>query len=317
MNSAARGLPQLGEQLFLSDTGLETDLIFHHGFALPCFAAFPLVGHDSGRKALEQYYREHAEVALQHGAGFVFEAPTWRANADWGTQLGYGRDSLRAVNREAIELMSDLRAEVAASGPSMVISGCIGPRDDAYRPSTRMSAAEARDYHRRQIETFRGSGAEMVNALTLTYPEEAIGIVQAGVDADIPAAVSFTVERDGRLPDGTPLGEAVRVTDDLTGGAAAYFGINCAHPGHIEPALQPGAPWMERVRALRANASRRSHAELDESTDLDDGNPDELAREYVGLRTGLPALTILGGCCGTDVRHLRALAAACASGPGA
>jgi homocysteine S-methyltransferase len=305
-----RSLPQLGDRPYLTDTGLETELIFHQGFDLPEFAAFPLIDDSRGRAALQAYYRSHAAVAAAKGVGFIFESPTWRASRDWGDRLGYRPDDIAAVNRTAVAMLSAL-AESAAAGLPAVISGCLGPRGDGYRPAARMSAAEARRYHRHQIEALVDGGADMVSALTLTYPAEAIGIVQAAADCGIPVAISFTLETDGLLPDGSTLRDAVTAVDEATDATTAYFGVNCAHPDHLRPAFEPGAAWMTRVRALRANASRRSHAELDNSADLDDGNPDELGRDYRDLSTVAPDLRVLGGCCGTDVRHLSAIAASC------
>ncbi len=304
-------LPQLADEVFLCDTGLETDLIFHHGIDLPEFAAFPLLADPRGRETLERYFRAHSAIAVDKHVGFIFETATWRANRDWGERVGYRPDALVAVNRDAVAMLRGLAETVTAAGLPAVISGCLGPREDGYRPATQMRADEAREYHRHQIEALYAGGAEMVSALTLTYPAEGVGIVQAAVDTGVPAAVSFTLETDGRLPDGTTLRDAIAAVDEVTDQAAAYFGINCAHPDHIRPALEPGAAWMSRLRALRANASRRSHAELDESADLDDGDPDELGRQYRELRTAAQGLTILGGCCGTDVRHLQAIAASC------
>jgi homocysteine S-methyltransferase len=296
---------------YLCDTGLETDLVFHHGVDLPHFAAFPLLRTATGRAALEQYYRTHAAVAVDKRVGFVFEAPTWRANRDWGNRLGYGRDDLAAVNRDAVAMLADLAGAVTAAGQHAVLSGCLGPRADAYRPAHAMSADTAREYHRDQVEAFAAAGAGVVSALTLSYPAEAIGIVRAAAETGIPVAISFTLETDGRLPDGTALADAVTAVDEATDAAACYFGVNCAHPDHVGPALEPGAPWLARLHALRANASRRSHADLDDSPDLDDGDPDELGRQYRDLRAVTDSLTILGGCCGTDLRHLQAIADSC------
>jgi homocysteine S-methyltransferase len=298
----------LSDQIFLTDSGLETDLIFHRGIDLLSFAAFPLLDDPDGRPMLAQYYRDHAAVAAAYDVGFMYETPTWRASADWGAQLGYDAAALRAVNGRAIELMAELRAE--SSGES-VISGCVGPRGDGYRPQSVMTAPESRAYHRTQLGTFRDAGADLASALTITYPDEAIGIVQAAHDVGLPIAVSFTVETDGRLPDGSSLASAIGTTDDATDAGAAYFMINCAHPTHIEHALPAGAGWTGRVRGILANASRRSHAELDEAADLDDGDPAEFASDYQRLRALAPNVTVLGGCCGTDVRHVRAIAAAC------
>ena len=301
-------LPQLSERIFLTDSGLETDLIFHHGIDLPAFAAFPLLDDGAGRDTLARYYREHAEVAARHGAGFVYEAPTWRASSDWGAQLGYDEDALRSVNRRAIDFLAGLRSAIKVDS---VVSGCIGPRGDAYQPRSVMTAAQARTYHGPQIDAFASAGADMVNAMTITYPDEAIGIVHAAGDAALPVSVSFTLETDGRLPDGSSLADAIRATDAATDSGAAFFMINCAHPEHIEQAFSAGGGWTSRVRGVRANASRRSHAELDEAVDLDDGDPQELGNDYRRLRELVPNLTTLGGCCGTDLRHVAAIAAAC------
>jgi homocysteine S-methyltransferase len=300
-------LPQLADRVFLTDSGIETDLIFNHGFELPAFASFPLLDALTGREALARYYADHIAVATRTGAGFVLEAPTWRANADWGRAVGYDRSALDRVNRDAIDFMLLIAGTYGAE--EAVVSGCVGPRADGYHPAHRQSADEARAYHRPQIETFASTPADMVHAMTITYPAEAIGIVNAACEAAIPVAVSFTVETDGRLPDGTALADAVAQVDAATDGVAAYFGINCAHPDHIAPALKGDLAWTSRLRTLRANASRRSHAELDEAAELDSGDPADLAAGYVQLRARVPSLSLLGGCCGTDVRHVQAIAA--------
>jgi homocysteine S-methyltransferase len=304
-------LPQLEDRIFLTDSGTETDLVYHHGLDLPSFATFPLLDRADGRDHLARYYREHLEIAARNATGFILEAPTWRANPDWGPALGYDQDALDRVNADAISFMIEL-ASAADPGPSeVVVSGCIGPRSDAYQPTTVMDAAQAQAYHRRQIEAFAATDADMVHAMTIGYADEATGIVAAAAEAGIAVAVSFTLETDGRLPDRSTLAAAVRQVDAATGGAAAYFGINCAHPDHIAAALTgPDRAWTSRLRTLRANASRRSHAELDESDELDDGDPIELAAGYRQLRELVAGFTVLGGCCGTDARHVAAIAAA-------
>jgi S-methylmethionine-dependent homocysteine/selenocysteine methylase len=310
MTTFRDALPQTaGDRLFLTDSGLETDLIFNHGFDLPAFASFPLVDRDP--EVLRTFFADHLAVAREAGTGALFETPTWRASADWAGPLGYGPDALREVNRRAVELLAGLRDDAADDVP-LVVSGNIGPRADAYRPASRMTAAEARSYHAAQIETFAGTDADLVSALTITYPAEAIGVVQAAVDADMPCVVSFTVETDGVLPDGTTVADAIRAVDDATDGAAAYFMLNCAHPDHVQPALTDDGEWTARLRGFRANASRMSHAELDDATELDDGDPVEMGAQYATLRVTHPQVTVLGGCCGTDVRHVAQIAAACA-----
>jgi S-methylmethionine-dependent homocysteine/selenocysteine methylase len=295
------GLPQLGDELFLSDGGIETTLIFHHGLDLPAFAAFVLLRDEAGTDELRRYYAPYLKLAREAGVGFVLESPTWRASPRWAAELGVSEQELDELNRKAIALMEELRGEAAGTA---VISGCIGPHDDGYNPTTKLTAAEARDYHATQIATFADTAADMVTAMTITYADEAIGLALAARDAGIPVAISFTLETDGRLPSGQGLGEAIAEVDEATDAAPAYYMINCAHPTHFEAVLEPGANWLDRVGALRANASIKSHAELDEAEELDEGDPVDLAERYAAVRDRLPKLSVLGGCCGTDHRHV-------------
>ena len=301
-------LPQLSGEVFLTDSGLETDLIFNEGFDLPEFASFVLVDDARGRAALEGYFRRHADIAMQHGCGVILEAPTWRASRDWGSRIGYPAAELRRVNESAASLLSQVRGEYrdAARSP-VVVSGCIGPRADAYRPAERMGEGEAEDYHSEQIAILAATEVDLVHAMTITYAAEAIGIARAAAGAGIPAAISFTTETDGRLPDGTSLADAVAAVEAATGGAPVYYGVNCAHPSHFASAL-PSDPIGARLRSVRANASRMSHAELDESPALDAGDPLELVGDYLRLHAQHPSISILGGCCGTDARHMQAIA---------
>jgi S-methylmethionine-dependent homocysteine/selenocysteine methylase len=305
-------LPQLGNELFLTDGGMETTLIFHEGVDLPHFAGFDLLKNEAGMNTLRGYYERYLAIAKRHRVGAVLEAPTWRANPDWAAKLGYDSTTLADANRKAIGLMLDLRANHETRDRPMVISGNIGPRGDGYRADARMTVEQARRYHAQQIDTFADTDADMVSAFTMNYPEEAIGIVQSARQSGMPVAISFTVETNGCLSSGDSLASAIQRTDKQTGGYAAYYMINCAHPLHFEQLLQSDEPWRHRIRGLRANASRRSHAELDESTDLDAGDPQELSGQYRELRTRMPRLNVLGGCCGTDHRHVEAIFAACA-----
>ena len=309
-------LPQVSGEVFLTDSGLETDLIFHGGFELPEFAAFVLVDDARGTAALDAYFRSHVDIAVRHGCGVILEAPTWRASRDWGARIGYPAADLRRVNQSAVGLLSRVRGDYrdARSSP-VVVSGCIGPRADAYSPAESMQEDEAEAYHGEQIGILAATDVDLVHAMTITYVAEAIGIARAAARAEVPVAISFTTETDGRLPDGTALAGAVDAVDAATGGAPAYYGVNCAHPSHFAPAL-PGGATGARVRSVRDNASSKSHAELDESPALDEGDPVELAGDYLRLRAQHPAITILGGCCGTDARHVAAIAdAVAATGP--
>jgi S-methylmethionine-dependent homocysteine/selenocysteine methylase len=300
-------LPQLsGDRLYITDGGLETTLIFHLGLDLPDFAAFDLLRDDTGTEALRRYFEPYLAVARERGAGLVLDSATWRASRDWGERLGYSREELAEANRRAVALTEGLRA--SAPDVPTVLNGVVGPRGDGYVVGETMTAAEAEDYHAEQIGTFAETAAEMVSAITMTYVDEAVGITRAAQAAGLPAAISFTVETDGRLPSGQPLGEAIEQVDAETGSSPAYFMVNCAHPTHFADVLD--GPWRERIAGIRANASTMSHAELDAATELDEGNPTELAAQYLALRDRLPNAKVLGGCCGTDDRHIAAIAAA-------
>jgi S-methylmethionine-dependent homocysteine/selenocysteine methylase len=312
MSAYREHLPQLDDELFLTDGGLETTLIFHDGVDLPYFAAFDLLQEDAGIKRLRAYYDRYAAIARQHDLGIVLESPTWRASADWGEKLGYDAVALADANRKAIGLLLQIRTAWATPSTRVVISGNLGPRGDGYRPDTRMNASEAEDYHAVQIGTFAQTDADMVSALTLNYVEEAVGIASAARSCAMPVAISFTLETDGRLPSGDSLQRAIEATDEATGGYPVYYMINCAHPTHFEHVLCGEGGWRERIRGLRANASKRSHAELDESTDLDDGDPHELGGQYRSIRKLLPQLSVVGGCCGTDHRHVEQICRALA-----
>jgi S-methylmethionine-dependent homocysteine/selenocysteine methylase len=306
----ASRLPQMGGSVFLTDGGVETDLIFHHGIDLPEFAAFVLHENAAGESVLRDYYDEYLRIAAHSGFGLVLETTTWRASADWGASLGYDAARLRAVNERSVAFFRELCA--SAPDQTVVVSGCIGPRGDAYSDLGPGSADEALEYHRPQVEVLAGSGVDLVSALTLTNVAEAIGFVRAADDRAIPAVVSFTVETDGRLPSGMRLAEAITTVDEATDATAAYFMINCAHPDHFASVLDGRDPALDRVRGVRANASRLSHAELDESTELDDGNPDEFGAQIAALHADRPHINVLGGCCGTDARHIAAIARAAA-----
>jgi len=311
MNKYRNALPQLGHELFLTDGGIETTLIFHDGLDLPDFAAFHLLKTAEGEESLRKYFRTYADLAKRYGTGLVLESATWRSNPDWGNRLGYSRDELAEANRKSIRMLEDVRSEYESEATPIVISGCIGPRGDGYVPDDVMSAKDAEEYHREQIEVFAGSAADMVTAITMNYVGEAIGIAQAAKKAGIPVVLSFTVETDGNLPTGQTLKSAIKHVDEVTEGYPAYYMINCAHPTHFEHIVAEGGEWLDRVRGLRANASHRSHAELDEAPDLDAGNPIELATQYARLKNRLSRLNVMGGCCGTDHRHVAQIAEAC------
>lgn len=309
MSKYRNALPQLEGSLFLADGGMGTTLIFHEELELPHFCAFHLIDDPSGREILQRYFRGYAEVAREQKTGFILDSgPTWRASADWGDRLGYSAEDLDGINRRAIEFMQEIRREYETDSTPIVISGCMGPRGDGYEPGDIMSPDAARQYHTVQIDSFRDAGADMITAMTMTNAEEAVGMTRAAEAAEVPAVMSFTVETDGRLPTGQTLSDAINYVDDATNGAPAYYMINCAHPTHFADVLDAGSNWTKRIRGIRLNASCLSHAELNDSTELDEGDIDQLASEVSGIRRSFPHINVIGGCCGTDSRHIRRMA---------
>jgi S-methylmethionine-dependent homocysteine/selenocysteine methylase len=304
-----QNLPQLASD-FLTDGGLETTLVFQRGLDLPHFAAFPLLDTADGRRELESYYETYLAIATARHAGFVIDTPTWRASKDWAPRLGYDLSGLRRINQESVAFIALLRTRRETANSPCVLNGVIGPRGDGYRGGD-MDAAEAEDYHAFQAEIFAASDADMISAITMNTTGEAIGIVRAAKAVAIPCVVSFTVETDGRLVGGKCLREAVETTDEETGGWPAYYMVNCAHPSHFAGVLERGEAWVNRIGGIRANASTKSHAELDQSTELDIGDVIDFGRRYAALKKICPAIRVLGGCCGTDHRHIESVCDSC------
>jgi len=310
MSRYRSALPQLADQLFLTDGGLETTLIFHRGVELPDFASYHVLRSPGGEEVVRDYFRAYAAIARRHGTGLILDTLTWRASTDWVSRHGLSAADFVEIQERAVQVLAALRAEFAPV--PTVISGCLGPRGDGYVPATMMSVRHAEAYHQPQVDALAATEADMLSALTLNYAEEAIGIAHAARRASMPLAISFTVETDGRLPTGQSLASAIQVVDAATSRYPAYYMVNCAHPTHFAHLLDPREPWVGRIRGIRANASCMSHAELNESTELDSGNPEDLARTYAAIKQRLPQITVMGGCCGTDDRHVEAIAAACA-----
>ncbi len=304
MNDKRRTLTPLADGYYLTDGGLETALIFHHGIELPHFAAFGLLDHTEGRQALSNYYHPYLEIARKYDLNFVLETPTWRANRDWGYRLGYGDRDLKEINRKAVAFVRGLKSANEEGSSHIALSGNIGPRGDGYVAEMKMTPEEAKAYHFTQIKTFGEEGVDLVTALTINYSDEAVGIVLAAQEVGVPCVISFTVETNGRLPNGEALREAVKRTDVLTGHYSSHFMINCAHPEHFKGVLAEEGSWKGRIRGIRANASTKSHKELDESQTLDTGNKELLAAGYQEMMKLLPEVKVFGGCCGTDHSHI-------------
>ena len=302
-------LPQLAGDMFLTDAGIETDLIFNHGIEIREFAAHTLLLDPVGRRAVVDYFRGFLSLAREQNTGYILDSVTWKAHMHWAGDLGASERELQESNKDSIALISQLRDEFSSNSKPIILNGVIGPQGDAYAPETEIAIHEAEQYHSKQIGWLAETEVDMVTGLTFTQSDEASGLVLAARSADLPVVVSFTVETDGRLPTGQPLGEAIEAVDHDTDAAAAYFMVNCAHPDHFSNVLED-TDWARRIHGIRCNASRKSHAELDESETLDAGDPVELGNQYLAIRAKRPWLNVFGGCCGSDLRHVTQIARA-------
>lgn len=288
----------------LTDSGFETTLIFHHHIDLPHFASFYLLDKPKYDDVIYKYYADHLEIAQKHNLGYILESGTWRANRDWGFKLGYNESDLVKVNQLAIKQLKAFKDEYSAYLPFILISGQIGPAKDGYTITEVMSDVESQHYHDLQIKAFKEAGADLASALTMGYIDEALGIVYSAKENDLPVAISFTVETDGNLPSGETLKNAIEIIDKATNNYPLHYMVNCAHPSHFTNQLNEGSEWKLRIKGVRANASCKSHAELDEATELDKGDVSDFGKWHSILKEKLPNLNVYGGCCGTDVEHV-------------
>lgn len=292
------------EQPFLTDGGFETWLFFQQGFEAPEFAALVLMDDEDARSAMRQYFDRFLTMAYEARTGFVLDTNTWRGCFNWGPKLGRTTEDMRRLNKDAVSLAKDIRAAWQSRVSPILLNGVVGPAGDGYAPGEVPDIQTAYALHRPQIETLSQAGVDMISAITMTNISEATGIVRAAAEQSLPVVISFTVETDGRIPTGETLGDAISAVDAATNAAPIYYMVNCAHPEHFHQTIATGQDWVTRIGGIRANASRLSHAELDEAEILDDGDPEEFGKLHADLAAILPNLRVVGGCCGTDHRHI-------------
>ena len=303
----ARILPHASDKYFLVYAGTGTDLIFNHGIELPGFASFPLLEQPETRAVLAGQMQALVQLAGEMGTGCILDAPTWMANADRAAPLGYDAESLRDVNKAGVALMEEVRQ--ASGRDDVLVSACIGPRYDPYADIPSMTVEQARQYHGVQLAVLKETTVDLVTAYTFNRTSEAAGCVLAAKDIGLPIVMSLVVETDGCLADGTKLVDAVNQIEAETEGAALFYMVNCAHPTHFANALRA----HPRLKGVVANASSCSHAELDEAEDLDEGDPAQLGQQIADIMRGNTSIRVFGGCCGTDMRHLKQMALKVAS----
>lgn len=300
--------PRLDGSFYLTEGGTETELLYKHGLKLPEFAMFPLLDDAEGLAVSRAMYRRYMEAAAAHGAGILLIGHDYRASPDWGAKLGYSPEGLAEMQRRSIGFLAEIRDEFRDRVEHAYIAGCLGPRGDAYGTGGSMTAEEAEEYHLTQLTTLKGTEADMAVALTFNNVPEAVGAVRAAGRVGLPIGVSLTLSSEGRLRSGPTLREAVEAIDAETGGAAAWMGTNCSHPMEFFPALDDAGPWLDRLRYFRPNAAMMDKLALCKLGHLEDGDPVELGGQMADLALRLPRADILGGCCGTDERHLGEIA---------
>ena len=314
MTKYRKQLPQLADKLFVTDGGLETVLVFQQQIELPEFAAIDLLQRKEGGQIINDYMKPYVQISKENGLGLVMETATWRASPDWGPKVGFPDEAtLAKANRQAVMIVDQMRQNSETTSTPIVVSGTIGPRGEGYDPGQIMSVAEASNYHGWQAAILADSHADLISAITMTNTSEAIGVTNAAKSYGMEVVISFTVETDGRLPTGQSIENAVAEVDDKSGSYPVYYMINCAHPTHFADKLAAAGSWVERIKGIRANASTCSHEELDNSEVLDEGNPAELGRQIAEIRLALPHINIVGGCCGTDHRHIGEIAKSCSA----
>jgi len=304
-------------QRLLTGGGIETYLLFIQNLELREFCGFELyMQPEELRRAEEAFLRPTADAALESGCDLLVDAMTWRAQTDYLRALGYDDALLETINQDAVRWVRGFIERWRSSNPgaqetTLFVSGDVGPRGDGYRVEGEIPIEAALAYHKRQIDALASAGADVIAALTMTNVNESIAIVRAARESGLPCIVSPTVETDGRTPEGISLGSFIERVDAATEAAPLFYMVNCAHPSHLDATLRSAKQrkegWLDRFEGLRANASCKSHEELDNSTEIDRGDPAALASELVGLSKEY-GLRLLGGCCGTDSEHIRAIA---------
>jgi len=300
--------PRLENKFYLTEGGSETEILYKWSFELPEFAMFTLLDDPEADNVIRGMFRRYFDVAAEHGTAMLLNGHDYRASPDWGAKLGYSSEDLRNVQHRVIRFLDDLRAEYADRVSDVYIAACIGPRGDAYGTGGDISADESEDYHSVQLHNLDGTAADMAVAATFNNVPEAIGVIRAANSIGIPIGVSLTLTPEGRLRSGPSLREAIETIDEASGGGAVWFGTNCAHPVEFEPALADAGPWLERLRYIRPNAAKMDKIALCSLGHLEDGDPVELGQQMGEVARRFPRVDILGGCCGTDERHLSQIA---------
>ncbi|MCH9663117.1 MAG: homocysteine S-methyltransferase family protein [Gammaproteobacteria bacterium] len=304
-------LPPYGSgEVFLTEGGSETEIMYRHGFELPEFAMFPLLDNPKAVTIMRDMYCAQLDVAAEYGLSFLLTGLDYRASPDWGGKLGYSPQSLADANIAAIHFLRDIAKDYKGQIPRLLIGGILGPRGDAYNLNASITTESAEDYHAVQLETLKTAGVDFASALTFNNVPEAVGAARAAAKIGVSLSISLTLDNTYCLKSGPSLAEAITAIDEQTGADAPdFYLLNCSHPVEYEPALGEG-DWIKRLRGVRPNASKMEKIALCKLGHLEDGNPVELGRQLADLSIRYTHMDIFGGCCGTGDLHLREIAIA-------
>lgn len=294
-------------ELFLTEGGTETEVMFKWGFELPQFAMYPLLDNPEAVRVLQDMYRRYLAVAAKHRMSMLLGGLDYRASPDWGGLLGYSAEGLADMQHRSIEFLRDVARAHGSDVPRILIGGLIGPRGDAYELNRTITADEAEEYHAVQLQTLRAAQVEFACAMTFNNVEEAIGVTRAARRIGVPLIMSLSTEGGGNLASGPSIGEAITRIDSETGGGPACYALNCSHPEEFAHTLTD-EPWVQRLRGFRPNAAKMEKIALCKLGHLEEGDPQDLGRRMGALAERFPHMDVWGGCCGTGDVHLDEIA---------
>ena len=278
----------------------------------------PLIYDPAGREAMAEIYREYMTIATEASLPFLMCTPAWRCNQErvqgWAEERQLPTQS---INEDAVRFLQQLRQEQSETPDSIYIGGMLGCKNDCYRPEEALSSQHAETFHAWQIDRLATAGVDFLIAETLPESGEALGIARAMQTTGLPYVISFVIGRDGCILDGHSLSEAIDLIDSGVSRSPLGYMVNCAHPdflsaetlpgrGDCRSGVEPGSETAGLIGFL-ANASSLSHAELEASETVKVGDLAHWGRAMMRLNREF-GVQVLGGCCGTDARHLRLLA---------
>lgn len=265
----------------------------------PNLSVSSLIYDEKGRCELKKLYNDYLQVGLDADLPFIMFTPTWRANFE---RVKNSRVPL-SINADAVKFMKQIRGDKNTEKSEILIGGMIGCKNDCYKPQEGLSVAESEQFHSWQIIQLAKAGVDFLVAETLPNINEAMGIAKAMSHTDLPYIISFVINRDGYVLDGTDLFTAIAIIDSSARQVPIGFMVNCSYPAFLHASEQP-AGVFDRLIGYHANASSLDHNDLDGAEVLHAEDVAEWGAEMLLLNRNY-GVRLLGGCCGTGVEHLK------------